>query len=261
MSEILFDVKDNTSVGITWVSSLVMIAFLAIFIMVKKREKVSEIVTISTELKSAYVKGDNDYGLKHYTFLALDCEMVGIGRGGMINILARCSIVKIQDGEIRVVYDKVVKPKARQKITDYRTKYSGITKEMIERSSSIPFEQCKREVSDIFSYNGKKCCIVGHGLENDFEVLEIRHPWHLIRDTALFKEFTLSRKRSQKLRHLVSEHLDMSIQTSASGHCSVEDAASVLLLYKKFQTEWESSLGNPLKKLDKIEEKKMLKIF
>jgi len=187
--------------------------------------------------------------------------MVGVGRGGNLNSLARCSIVTIRDGEIKVVYDKIVKPKRRQQITDYRTKYSGITKEMIESSSSIPFKQCKNEVADILSsYDGKKCVVVGHALKNDWNVLGIRHPKHLVRDTACYREFVHSGRRAQKLRHLVYEHLDLSIQGSASGHCSVEDAASVLLLYKKFQCRWEESLRHPLKRYDLIEDRRVEKM-
>ena len=246
---------------ITMTSSL--LAFL--FVILKCRcnvspRNVSSVVAIPKELKEAYVDEDDNHGLSHFAFLALDCEMVGIGRGGKVNILARCSIVTIDDGEIRVLYDKVVKPKGNQQITDYRTKYSGITKEMIESATAIPFAQCKREVGDILcSYEGKKCIVVGHALKNDWDVLEIKHPRHLVRDTACYKGFTRSGRRAQKLRHLVLEHLDMSIQTSSSGHCSVEDAASVLLLYKKFEKSWENSLGNPLRKLDQIEAKKIAK--
>lgn len=57
-------------------------------------------------------------------FLAMDCEMVGIGYDGKDNMLGRISIVnKFGD----CIYDKFVK--AREKVIDYRTEVSGIRKE------------------------------------------------------------------------------------------------------------------------------------
>jgi Exonuclease len=51
----------------------------------------------------------------------MDCEMVGVGEDGKDSILARVSIVNHFG---HCVYDKYVKPTER--VTDYRTKVSGI---------------------------------------------------------------------------------------------------------------------------------------
>ena len=53
--------------------------------------------------------------------VSLDCEMVGTGSSGDFNMLARCSIVNHHGN---VLYDSYVTP--MDKITDYRTKFSGI---------------------------------------------------------------------------------------------------------------------------------------
>ena len=45
--------------------------------------------------------------LKNREFVAMDCEMVGVGRGGKRSVLARCSIV---DFEGKTLYDHFVKP-------------------------------------------------------------------------------------------------------------------------------------------------------
>ena len=94
--------------------------------------------------------------------VGLDCEMVGGGRNGMKSLLARCSVVTLDhipaqpiynnnsQSESRqsltslsqnlvVLYDKYVIPK--EKITDYRTEWSGITKSTYSNNnnnSSIP---------------------------------------------------------------------------------------------------------------------------
>ena len=59
--------------------------------------------------------------------IAIDCEMVGVGYMGKESALARISIV---DYYGVTLIDKYVKPK--RKITDYRTRYSGITPDHLE---------------------------------------------------------------------------------------------------------------------------------
>ena len=180
--------------------------------------------------------------------LGLDCEMVGGGRGGMVSLLARCSVVTLDhipidlnsdeekanedfkmqknnephkeatiiqlksEGQaskteskmkqhttkkthtttspakltnlnqnLVVLYDKYVIPKG--KITDYRTQWSGITKDTLfgdSKKRDIPivsFDQCQKEVSLLFSsksHGGKKVIVAGHALSNDFDALEIK---------------------------------------------------------------------------------------
>ena len=54
-------------------------------------------------------------------FVAIDCEMVGVGPGGLDSALARVSIVNFNGA---VLLDAYVKP--LEKVTDYRTHVSGI---------------------------------------------------------------------------------------------------------------------------------------
>ncbi|KAI9472213.1 MAG: hypothetical protein EXX96DRAFT_455889, partial [Benjaminiella poitrasii] len=60
-------------------------------------------------------------------YVAIDCEMVGVGPGGIDSALARVSIVNYNGA---VVLDCYVKP--QEKVTDYRTKVSGIEPHHIE---------------------------------------------------------------------------------------------------------------------------------
>jgi RNA exonuclease 4 len=237
--------------------------------------------------------------------VGLDCEMVGGGRNGMKSLLARCSVVTLDhipthhdignnksspqksqkknitslNQNLVVLYDKYIIP--REKITDYRTEWSGITKSTYSNNnSSIPivsFHQCQNEITQLFaSISNKKVVVVGHALENDFEVLEITHPISLIRDTAFFVPYMRQVKTkmySRKLSVLSSEELGIDIQQHQSlvppslededddvggggvsiqndskvGHSSVEDAAAALRLYWNRCVEWEHSLGYPLK--------------
>ena len=66
----------------------------------------------------------------------MDCEMVGVGQGGLRSVLARCSIVNYY-GE--VLFNKYVKPP--EKITDYRTHVSGIRPEHIRDEVTVEFSQ------------------------------------------------------------------------------------------------------------------------
>lgn len=71
--------------------------------------------------------------------VAIDCEMVGTGPQGRLSELARCSVVNYQGD---VVYDKYVQPELP--IVDYRTRWSGITKQHMK--NAIPFKTAQAEV-------------------------------------------------------------------------------------------------------------------
>ena len=71
--------------------------------------------------------------------LALDCEMVGVGPFGHTSVLASVCVVN-EYGNI--VYYSLSSP--AEKITDYRTKYSGISKGMLDGAPS--FESVREKV-------------------------------------------------------------------------------------------------------------------
>lgn len=64
--------------------------------------------------------------------MAIDCEMVGIGATGEASALARVAIVNAFG---QCVYDVFVKP--REKVTDYRTHVSGITKALLHNGTCL----------------------------------------------------------------------------------------------------------------------------
>ena len=64
--------------------------------------------------------------------VSLDCEMVGTGSTGDFSMLARCSIVNHHGN---VLYDSYVA--SMDKITDYRTKFSGITPQHLKGGTCV----------------------------------------------------------------------------------------------------------------------------
>ena len=72
-------------------------------------------------------------------YLAMDCEMVGVGPKGRVSQLARCSIVSYEGD---VVYDKFINPS--MPVTDYRTRWSGIRCSDLVRAT--PYPEARKEV-------------------------------------------------------------------------------------------------------------------
>ncbi|GCE97648.1 hypothetical protein ZYGM_004439 [Zygosaccharomyces mellis] len=150
---------------------------------------------------------------------ALDCEMC-LSRKG--SVLTRVSIV---DFDGNVVYDKFVKPD--MPITDYLTKYSGITEEKLANVTTT-----LRDVQhDILNMISEDDVLIGHSLENDLNALKVRHP--KIVDTTVIYEHRAGPPFRPALRHLASTHLDYNIQTGdREGHNPVEDARACMDLVK-----------------------------
>ncbi|KAI8143492.1 ribonuclease H-like domain-containing protein [Fennellomyces sp. T-0311] len=164
-------------------------------------------------------------------FVAIDCEMVGIGEDGVASALARVSLVNFHGA---VLLDTFVKPLDR--ITDYRTFVSGV--EPKHMKDAMPFKEAQQRVNDIIQDR----ILVGHAVHNDLQVLMLSHPPLMIRDTSKYKAFReLAAGRTPGLKKLVKEVLEIEIQSGI--HSSVEDARFTMLLYRKVKEEWEKELG------------------
>ncbi|XP_026500071.2 uncharacterized protein LOC113403707 [Vanessa tameamea] len=174
---------------------------------------------------------DNIKKNKVTKFLAMDCEMVGVGYEGGDHMLARVSIVnKFGD----CIYDKFVK--AREEVVDYRTNISGIRKEDLLNGDD--FEIVQKEVAELIC--GK--ILVGHSLKNDLGVLFLSHPKRNIRDTSRYKPFRkITKGSTPSLKRLAKEILGIDIQHGE--HSSVEDAKAVMQLYCTVSKNWEQMLG------------------
>lgn len=183
-----------------------------------------------------------DFENKELTkYLALDCEMVGVGINGLESILARVCIVNSHGA---VLYDEYVS--SPERVVDFRTKYSGIRPKHLHSSRSKPFKDVQKEVSDIIDNR----IVVGHSLENDFKALMLNHAFLLRRDTAKYRPFQRAKSKPHALRHLVKAIFGLEIQSGE--HDPAEDARSALMLYMHVKKEWEQYIKKvQMKKLKK----------
>jgi len=175
-------------------------------------------------------------------YIAIDCEMVGIGTSGAKSALARASAV---DWDGKVLLDTFVR--VPERVTDFRTFVSGVRpKDIHVKNENAMNHADVREAMEKLLI-GK--ILVGHALKNDLSVLMISHPRNDTRDTAKYKPFMRpsgragGKMRPRKLRDLVAENLGMEIQKKgAGGHDSIEDARASMELFKCVRTRWEKEL-------------------
>merc|ERR1719376_1233558 len=177
---------------------------------------------------SVLVKEQSFQGLTRA--VGIDCEMVGVGYKGEESVLARVSIVNHFG---HCVYDKYVKP--REKVTDYRTRVSGIRPADVANGED--FQVVQKEVSDIFE--GR--ILVGHSIKNDLKVLFLTHPKKMIRDTSLYRPFrALFGGKTPSLKRLTARLLGVTVQEGE--HSSVQDAQATIRLYTMYKRDWEKEL-------------------
>ncbi|KAI0837813.1 ribonuclease H-like domain-containing protein [Hypoxylon sp. FL0890] len=179
-------------------------------------------------------------GIEVGKYVALDCEMVGIGPGGRESALARVSIV---DFHGRQVYDSFVRP--RERVTDWRTHITGITPRTI--ATAREFDEVQTAVADLL----KDRIVVGHDIRHDLAALQLSHPSGQIRDTARFAGYRqYGHGPKPALRVLAREVLGVEIQTGH--HSSIEDARVAMLLFRRkksdFDVQHASRYGLPTEK-------------
>ncbi|KAE8134656.1 hypothetical protein BDV38DRAFT_273370 [Aspergillus pseudotamarii] len=180
------------------------------------------------EMKIAKVNEGRSPTAELGKYVAMDCEMVGVGPNpDNDSALARVSIVNFNGEQ---VYDSFVRPK--EMVTDWRTHVSGILpKHMMEARS---LEQVQKDVAEIM--DGRT--LVGHALRNDLDALLLSHPKRDIRDTSKHPPYRkIAGGGSPRLKMLASEFLGLDIQSGA--HSSVEDAKATMLLYRRDKDEFE----------------------
>ena len=171
-------------------------------------------------------------GLELGKYVAVDCEMVGVGPGGHESALARVSVV---DFHGRQVYDSYVRP--QEKVTDWRTPVSGIAPRDMRFARA--FADVQREVAGLL--DGR--ILVGHDARHDLEALRLSHPPRDVRDTAkhaAFKRHAHGRKPA--LRILAQTLLSVEIQGGA--HSSLEDARVTMLLFRRHKSEFDVDHAN-----------------
>mmetsp|Transcript_14288 Transcript_14288/g.20916 ORF Transcript_14288/g.20916 Transcript_14288/m.20916 type:complete len:309 (+) Transcript_14288:135-1061(+) len=185
-------------------------------------------------------------------YVALDCEMVGVGPGGYDSALARVSIVN-WDGIIMLdTFVRVPVP-----VTDYRTFVSGIRAEDLQSEFAMDVRECRSRVRSLIDDK----ILIGHALKNDLQALKITHPWYNTRDTAKYSPFMKQHYQMEglvprKLRDLAYEKLGQCIQMEGEEHCSIVDAMAALDLYKSVRNKWEKVIQWKMKKTNAMERQK-----
>lgn len=173
---------------------------------------------------------DSDARDKKTKYVAMDCEMVGIGPGGIDSALARVSLV---DWNGDVLLDSFVRPEVE--VTDYRTHVSGVHPEDLLEAPRL--RDIQPQVMRLL--DGR--VLVGHGLDNDLRVLMLSHSRTARRDTAKYRPFRkLAKGRAPALRMLAQQVLGLTIQKAS--HDSLDDARAAMLLYRHVKKDWENCL-------------------
>jgi RNA exonuclease 4 len=164
--------------------------------------------------------------------VALDCEMVGVGTS-KVSVLARVSMVNYNGEKIFDTYVRV-----EETVIDYRTDVSGIRSPDLKSRDAMSYGQCRLIVQELL--RGR--VLVGHGLAKDLQVLNLFHPYYMIRDTSIYIPFMRRCHhnglwKARRLAHLTKFYLGVAIQTGE--HNSIEDAAAAMALYRLVKTDWD----------------------
>ncbi|KAJ6479439.1 ribonuclease H-like domain-containing protein [Mycena vitilis] len=166
-------------------------------------------------------------------YLALDCEMVGVGPEGAESSLARVSLVNFHGA---VQLDEFVRQ--RERVVDYRTEFSGVREtDMIKAK---PFTEIQALVAALLTDR----ILVGHAVHNDLKALLLSHPHAATRDTQYYAgKFGVVKSKRIALRKLVQQEVGATIQ--GGEHSSVTDARATIAVYRLHRKEWERSAPRP----------------
>ncbi|KAK0617114.1 PAB-dependent poly(A)-specific ribonuclease subunit PAN2 [Immersiella caudata] len=199
----------------------------------------------SAALKTCHVLQKEADVLGPGTIVALDAEFVSLkmpeyqlnadGEAETIrpraHAVARVSVVRgagEQEG-VPFIDDYIM---IKEPVVDYLTRYSGVTAADLDpRVSQHNLVSLKKAYKKLWVLLNLGCRFLGHGLKQDFRVINMQVPRAQVVDTIeLF--FLPARYRKLSLKWLAYHILKEDVQQG--NHDSVEDARTALKLYKKY---------------------------
>lgn len=181
---------------------------------------------------------NENYVGKYPEAVAIDCQMVGSGSDGSLDLLARVCLV---DEEEKMIFHTYVVPQIS--VTDYRYKLTGLTEEHLR--DAMPLREVQEKISRIL-YNGesigkarldggKAKLLVGHNLDQKLDCLLMSYPEQLLRDTATYPLLMKTNFASHSLKYLTKTYLGYDIRLGT--YDTFQDCVSVMRLYKRMRAQ------------------------
>ena len=159
---------------------------------------------------------------------------MSLGRVSVVRSLDSTATVGVKGAEQRLAGTPMIDDyiKTPEQVMDYLTRFSGLVPGDLDPATSphhlIPL---KRSYTKLRYLVDRGYTFVGHGLNNDFRIINVYVPPEQIIDTVNI--YHLPNRRKIALRFLSFLLLGQNIQ--ADIHDSVEDARTALLLYQHYQ--------------------------